>query len=175
VAFVGGATEISRRTDYAVRMLVELARLPRGSRIPAHRLGESLGIPQAFARRIVSELAASGLVDTQRGAGGGVGLSRDASQISLGDVVAAVEGGIFLNACTRDPRLCGNVTRCPAHVVWQRADVLLSSYLAACDLATLAAGLDPAEDVTPGRADTGDATSAPACHGTEAKTPPRGE
>jgi Rrf2 family protein len=158
-------------------MLVELARLPRGSRIPAQRLGESLGIPPAFARRIVSELAASGLVDTQRGAGGGVGLSRDAAGISLGDVVAAVEGGVFLNACTRDPRLCGNTPRCPAHVVWQRAGALLSSYLAACDLATLAAGLDPAENPTPGRADpdTNDAAIAPAGCGTGAETPPRGD
>ena len=120
-------------------MLVELARLPERRRVSARLLGETLCIPQPFARRIVSELAAAGLVDTRRGTGGGVGLARDATEISLGDVLTATEGGAFLNACTRDPQLCGLASRCAAHGAWQRADDLLSSYLETCDIASLAA------------------------------------
>jgi Rrf2 family protein len=127
-------------------MLVALARLPKGKRQSARRLAEALSLPLPFARRIVSELAAAGLVDTRRGTGGGFGLSRDASTISLLDIVAATEGGVFFNACTRDPQLCGLSSRCAAHSAWQRADTLLSSYLADCDLASLAASSASAID-----------------------------
>jgi Rrf2 family protein len=127
-------------------MLVEMARLPDCRRVPARVLGESLGIPQPFARRIVSELAAAGLVDTRRGTGGGVGLARDPATITLTDVITATEGGVFLNACTRDQQLCGLSSRCAAHAAWQRAEALLVSYLTTRDIASLAAASDAATD-----------------------------
>jgi len=57
----GGLTEISRRTDYAVRILAEPARRSRGDRLSARRLGDLLDVPYPFARRIVTEVSAGGV------------------------------------------------------------------------------------------------------------------
>jgi Rrf2 family protein len=135
----GGTTEISRRTDYAIRILVELAGRGGGGRLSARRLGEALEIPYPFARRIVTQLAAAGFVDTRRGVGGGVGLARPAADISLRDIVCSLDGSISLNECTRTPGFCSRSAECPVHEAWLEADGVLDRFLEAKDLASMAA------------------------------------
>ena len=74
--------EVSRRTDYAIRMLLELARSD-GAPISVRSLAESQDVPYAFARGIQRELVAAGLVESRRGAHGGIVLARPAERISL--------------------------------------------------------------------------------------------
>jgi Rrf2 family protein len=131
-------TDITRRTDYAIRILFELARRPRGTRLTARQLGESQEIPYPFARRILTELAAAGYIDTRRGTGGGAGLARPAAEITLGGVIAVMDGPISVSPCTRDLSFCSRDDGCAIHEVWQRVDDLLADYLTACDLASLA-------------------------------------
>jgi Rrf2 family protein len=130
--------EITRRTDYATRILLELARPPEGQRLSARALGSLADVPYPFARSIVTELAAAGLVEARRGPHGGVALARPAAEITLYDVVVATEGGVCLNPCVSDPAGCRRSAQCGAHDVWARAGALLSAFLASKDLATLA-------------------------------------
>jgi len=131
--------EITRRTDYAVRILVALAGRPEGEPLSSRELGELQDVPPAFARSIVTELAGAGFVTSRRGAGGGVALARPAAQITLLEVVQAMEGGLNLNLCTHDDEYCDRAASCAMHEVWLEAEAILSRYLTRQDFASLAA------------------------------------
>ena len=86
---------ISAKVDYAVRACVELAvRSPRRAdgATKGEQLGEAQGIPTKYLENILSELRRSGIVGSQRGADGGYWLARPATEISVADVIRAVEG-----------------------------------------------------------------------------------
>jgi Rrf2 family protein len=136
---------INRRTDYAVRIMLELAR--SGGRIPARRLGELTDVSYPFARSIVTDLASTGLVDARRGPGGGVTLSRSAGDISLLQIVEAMEGPVALNVCISDPGYCERAPGCPAHGVWADAGAMLATYLSMQDLDSLVARTAPGSKV----------------------------
>ena len=129
--------EITRRTDYATRIMLELARLPEGERVSARTLGDLAEVSYPFARSIVTELAAAGLVDARRGPAGGVRLARRARDISVYDIVIAIEGGVCLNVCVTEPGYCNRESGCEAHGLWNEASSLLADYLASRDLESL--------------------------------------
>ena len=92
-ALANGATmRISAKADYAVRASIELAAAAGAAPVPAERIATSQGIPLNFLENILSELRTAGLVDLQRGPAGGYGLTRGAEQITVADVIRAVEG-----------------------------------------------------------------------------------
>ena len=127
---------ITKRADYAVRIMMELA--GAGGRLPAKDLGNLADVSYPFARSIITDLAAAGLVDARRGPGGGVATARPAATISLLDVVEAIEGPVCLNVCAEDGAYCSRLAGCRAHSVWVNAARQLSSYLASQDLESLA-------------------------------------
>ena len=129
--------EITRRTDYATRIMLALAHLPEGERASAKTLGGLAEVSYPFARSIVTDLAAAGLIDARRGPGGGVRLSRPAREISVYDVVVAIEGGVVLNRCVLEPGYCTRASGCEAHPMWDEANRLLVDYLASRDLESL--------------------------------------
>lgn len=129
--------EITRRADYAIRMLIELAAQGDGAPVSVRRLAELGGVPYAFARSVARDLVAAGLVTTRRGAAGGLGLARKASSISLLDVVEATQGPVSVATCARDPGWCERMGSCRVHGVWCGAGVLLERYLASKDIASL--------------------------------------
>ena len=137
--------EITRRTDYATRIMLELARLPEGERASARRLGTLADVSYPFARSIVTDLAAAGLVDARRGPSGGVSLARPASEITLYDVVVAIEGGVCLNVCVTEPGYCTRAGGCSAHSVWEQASAMLADYLASRDLESLVSESCPSD------------------------------
>ena len=84
---------ISAKVDYAVRAAAELAAAPDEERpVKAERIATAQGIPLNFLENILGELRHAGLVRSQRGAEGGFRLARPASQITVADVIRAVEG-----------------------------------------------------------------------------------
>jgi Rrf2 family protein len=83
---------ISAKADYAVRAAIELAAAGDGALIPAERIATSQGIPLNFLENILTELSTAGLVRSQRGPTGGYSLARDADQITVADIIRAVEG-----------------------------------------------------------------------------------
>jgi Rrf2 family protein len=83
---------ISAKADYAVRAMVELAAATDEKPVKAERIATAQGIPLNFLENILGELRHAGLVRSHRGAEGGFRLSRSADQISVADVIRAVEG-----------------------------------------------------------------------------------
>ncbi|HWT12215.1 MAG TPA: Rrf2 family transcriptional regulator [Allosphingosinicella sp.] len=85
--------------DYAVVMMAAAARYPAGARLSATLLAEETGVPLPTAQKLTGRLASAGLVRTARGTGGGFRLARLAGEISLADIVEAVEGPIRMTTC----------------------------------------------------------------------------
>ena len=91
-------------SDYAVVLLAAAARYPAGARLSATLLAEETGVPLPTAQKLTGRLAGAGLLETARGAGGGFRLARTAHDISLADIVEAVEGPIQMTACVDNTR-----------------------------------------------------------------------
>jgi Rrf2 family protein len=85
---------ISARTDYAIRVLVELA-ADTARPLTCEGIADSQQIPYRFLKAVVRDLRLAGLVRSQRGCEGGYWLGRPAGEISLAEVVAAVDGEPF--------------------------------------------------------------------------------
>ena len=101
--------ELTRQADYALRCVLETA---RHERISARELAASQSLSPSFVGKIVSTLARAGILETHRGASGGVQLGRPAATISVLEVVEAVQGPIRLNRCVRTPPACVLVEAC---------------------------------------------------------------
>jgi FeS assembly SUF system regulator len=91
---------LSHLADYAVVLMTAAARRPAGARLSATELSTETGVPLPTAQKLMGQLAACGLLSSARGAGGGFALSRPSQDISLADIVEAVEGPIALTMCS---------------------------------------------------------------------------
>ena len=91
---------LSHLADYAVVLMTAAARRDAGERLSATELAGETGVPLPTAQKLMGQLAGAGLLDSVRGASGGFSLSRPATQISLADIVEAVEGPIAMTVCS---------------------------------------------------------------------------
>jgi len=118
--------QITRQADYAVRAVLYLARLGGGERAATSTIAEEQRIPPSFLAKIISQLSIAGLLHTSRGARGGVTLARSARDVSLLDVIEAIDGPIMLNECVGEDADCSFDEDCPLRPVWCDAqDVLV--------------------------------------------------
>jgi Rrf2 family protein len=117
--------EITRQADYALRAVLEVSRLPKGERAPTAIIAARQNIPLPFLAKIVSQLAVKGILEATRGASGGVSLARPAENITLREVIEAIDGPITLNRCTRDPDTCELSPGCPIHHIFDETQQLL--------------------------------------------------
>lgn len=121
---------ISRQTDYAARLVLHLAALEPETQVSIAEISKLRLLPVAFVRRLVGSLVKAGILLSARGSGGGIRLGRPASEISLLDVVSAVEGGIVLNQCLDGKHICPLSHGCPVQVAWSAATKVLEQHLA---------------------------------------------
>ena len=125
--------QITRQADYAVRAVLYLSNLSNGGQATTSQIAHDREIPPSFLAKIVSQLSIAGVVNTSRGARGGVSLSRPPSKITLLEVVEAIDGPICLNGCVNDPSVCRFSDTCNVHVFWTSAQADLVDRLAATD------------------------------------------
>jgi len=123
--------QISRRTDYGIRVILDLAGLPENSHASTQEIAIRQHVPNPFLAKIIAQLSLAGLVTTHRGAGGGVTLAHPPSEISLLQVIEALEGPIRLNRCLIQPQACPRDNSCPVHQVLAQAQSGLTSLLGA--------------------------------------------
>ena len=138
--------QINRQTDYAVRVVLALAKHPIGTRLSSAKVQQEMLVPKAFMSRIVAQLAANGLVRTFAGRDGGMELPRPASEITLKDVVEAFEGPILLSECmqSKGEDDCPFRVNCPVRTKWGRVQVAMLREMASItfeDLVNEAVGI----------------------------------
>ena len=130
--------QITRQADYAIRAVRYLAKQGPNQRSATSTVAQEMKIPPSFLAKIISQLSIAGLLHTSRGARGGVTLARDAKEISLLDVVEAIDGPILLNECVGDPADCQFSDDCLVHPIWVEAQEALVKRLRETRFDTLA-------------------------------------
>jgi Rrf2 family protein len=129
--------QITRQADYAIRAVRYLSKLGADKRAATSTVAKEMKIPPSFLAKIVSQLSIAGLLNTSRGARGGVMLARDAKDISLLDVVEAIDGPILLNQCVGHPGECEFADDCAMHPIWMDAQQMLTQRLGETSFAKL--------------------------------------
>jgi len=110
--------QITRQADYAVRAVLFLSKIGPDERASTSQIAQDQRIPPSFLAKIVSQLSVAGLLQTSRGARGGVSLARSAEEISILDVVEAIDGPILLNECVANGGVCVFGDTCDIRPVW---------------------------------------------------------
>jgi len=131
--------QITRATDYAVRIMVYLAMQPHERKVPLSELADAGEAPESFASKVLQRLALCGLVNSSRGRRGGFQLARRAETTSLLQVVEAMEGPLQINLCLSGEQTCDRKSWCAVHPIWARAQQAMLSVLRSASIADLAA------------------------------------
>ncbi len=108
---------LSARADYALRAAIELA-AAEGTHLTADQLAQAQRIPGKFLEAILTQLRRAGLVRSQRGPEGGFWLARDASEISLADIIRAIDGPLVGVRGERPERVDYTGAAVPLQTVW---------------------------------------------------------
>jgi FeS assembly SUF system regulator len=128
---------ISKLADYAILVMVELSRRPHAV-LNAQKLSELAGIELPTASKVLKQLAQAGLVASYRGPCGGYAVERPAEEISVADVIVAIEGPIGMTECSVNEGLCTVEARCNVRDNWVRISHAVGQALQAVSLAEMA-------------------------------------
>src|SRR5580700_3511552 len=140
----------STKAEYGVRVMVELARRAGGDPVPLAEIASHDGLPLAYLEHLAARLRKAGLVDSRRGSRGGYMLSRPASEITMAEVVAALEGSIApieciseaadgSIVCSRESKTGSRTHACPTKLLWTRVRLSIVHTLRETTLADLLA------------------------------------
>jgi Rrf2 family protein len=149
---------LTAKADYAVRAAVELAAAGGEHPVKAEAIARAQAIPPAFLDHILGSLRQAGIVESRRGADGGHRLARPATEVTLADVLRAIDGPLASVAGVRPDRLELHGTAAPLQGVWIAVRASLRDVLEHVTLADVAADELP-PDVA-GRAEDADAWSS---------------
>jgi len=129
---------INRRTDYAVRVMLCLAKRPFGSRLSTQTIQDEMQTPRAFLQRIIADLSKVDLICTYPGPNGGVQLARPAGEINLRQIWEAIEGPLMVSECIETPQDCPLNAGCPVLPRWSRLQEVITQELDSTSLEQLA-------------------------------------
>ena len=130
--------QLTRGSEYAIRAMMYLAARPAAEVSSLRDVGREQNIPESFLAKIFQSLVHSGLVVSQRGAHGGFALARPGSQITVAQVVQAIDGPVSLNGCVLWPETCERSQICTMHRVWIAAQERMLDVLSGVTFAELA-------------------------------------
>jgi Rrf2 family cysteine metabolism transcriptional repressor len=147
----------STKAEYGVRVMVELARRAGGEPIPLAEIAANDGLPLAYLEHLVARLRKAGLVDSRRGSRGGYMLARPAGEITMAEVVEALEGSIAPIECISQAAdgsiVCTRESSpdhvCPTKLLWTRVRFSIVNTLRETTLADLLAPAIPAAALPP--------------------------
>jgi len=131
---------VSAKSDYALRALVEIARSEDARAISAEELGRLQDIPHGFLQAILADLRKASIVLSQRGQSGGWRLARAAGEISVAEVIRAVDGPLVSVYGLRPEAVTYNENASVLQHVWIAARDALRDVLESVSIAQLAAG-----------------------------------
>lgn len=109
---------ISQGAQYAISAVIALAKQPPGTTVSAAALAEPLNCPPAYLSQVLSKLKPSGILKSQRGLNGGVLLARPPKEVTLIEVIEAIDGIEFFENCFLGIEGCGHIEPCPFHNFW---------------------------------------------------------
>ena len=139
--------KLSRVTDYGIVLLAHFAGREDGSTRSAREVAQETRLPAPMVSKILKSLAREGLLLSHRGAKGGYSLARSPEEISVSEMIAALEGPIGLTECTVHPGACVQESNCHVREPWQQINQVVRNALGAITLADLATPRAPGSRV----------------------------
>ena len=138
---------VSTRGRYALRAMVDLAMHSAEAPVLRQDIAERQDISADYVAQLLRQLRSEGLVEGVKGPGGGYRVALRAGDISVGDVVRAVEGPVAVVHCTLedDEMPCNRVDRCVAHSLWTQLSEVMTEFL---DSITLQELCDQAQELS---------------------------
>lgn len=113
--------KLTKKSEYAIKILVGLAADYGKGAVLSRDIAERQSLPQKFVPQIINSLAKAGLLIASRGAGGGIAILPDPQNITVKDVIEAVEGPIAINHCLLEPGICSRQLECQLFGLWGEA------------------------------------------------------
>ena len=138
----GRMLRISKMTDYAIMVMVEL-HASRGDVLSAHTLAERSHLELPTVSKVLKQLVKMKLVESYRGANGGYILQRKAKDISVAEIIAAIEGPIAMTECSVEEGLCAQEALCSLRGNWQRISIAVAKAMEGVSLAEMAQPIKP--------------------------------
>jgi len=128
---------VRRDTDYAMRALVYLAEHQEDNAITVKTIAENSAIPLDYAYKIMRKLGETGITESRLGSQGGFVLKRSPSDITLLDVIEAIQGPVSVSNCVSDPDFCPRHITCKVSPKWAKIQQSMISLLQSTTLASI--------------------------------------
>lgn len=128
---------LSGTVGYAINAAAYLAKTPTQSMMIGD-IAEGSGVPRAYLAKVVRRLNDAGILSSKRGYRGGIWLARSPKEISLLEIVHAMEGEDYFTGCFLGAETCSDDRDCPAHVFWKQMREQIAGYLSDIMLADVA-------------------------------------
>ena len=141
--------KLTRGGEYGIRGVLYLARQEVGRVSMLSAIAKAQNVPPRFLAKIFQALAKAGVVKSHRGAKGGFSLAKPAADITMKDVIEAIEGPIQLNVCLIGEGECSRDKLCGVHPIWEEAQQKMMDVLARGNFADLVEAERRAEMATP--------------------------
>jgi Rrf2 family protein len=119
----------NRETDYAIRVLLALAKYPQGEIIPSGVIRQEMYLPESLSLQIIARLAHLNLIKSYPGRSGGIQLAQPPAEITLYDVISGMEGPVSLSDCLEENHPCQLEPDCPIQSYWKGLQVKLEQEL----------------------------------------------
>jgi Rrf2 family protein len=134
---------LSKKADYALMAMKDLAGRGGGSSASAREIAERYDIPIELMAKVLQRLVRTGLLVSTQGTRGGYTLSRPATSISVADVIQAIDGPFTVTACSSDNSDCEQFSKCSIRdPLWQLKERIVAT-LGTVSIAEMAADKEP--------------------------------
>lgn len=132
--------KLSTRSRYGTRLILDMARHHGKTPIQLGEIARRQKISLKYLEQIIRPLKQANYIKSFRGSKGGHVLSKPPEQITVGEIVALLEGGSYLTPCSQDPKTCNKSDQCPTRHIWMEASRALYSRLNQITFSDLLAG-----------------------------------
>ena len=134
--------KFSTKARYSTRLMIDLAIHEKNGAVSVSTIAQRQEISAKYLERLVPLLKKAKLIHTLKGLYGGLVLGRPAKEISLRDIVEAVEGPICVVFCVRDPAKCRRSKQCPSISLWRVITKAISELMSDFSLEEMAKGIN---------------------------------
>lgn len=119
----GDNLKISTKGRYGLKAMIDLALNSNGNSVSLKNIAERQSIPEAYLEQLIPYLKKASLVESVRGANGGYLLAKQPKDITVGEILKALEGSMALVGCVDNSISCGEKSECISRIVWEKIQV----------------------------------------------------
>lgn len=112
---------LTTRSRYGTRMVLDMAKRYNEGPIQIGDMARRLDVSVKYLEQLIIPLRKSGYIKSVRGPKGGHMLRKAPEEITVGEIVTVLEGGLFLTKCVEDPNVCNRSRDCLARKIWEQA------------------------------------------------------